>query len=1556
MVRNQPRKHRACSQRKPRGARLSVELLERREVLSGGFPTAAPAYLVPVTAGVTTTPLLTTGDIIDRTGVPAQQYRMVGIPDGLGAYKDAAGNVQLFMNHEFTKPVTSEPVVNAGPYTGAFVSQFVLSPTGAAPLSGDLAYKTVVKGTDPTPLSGAFGRFCSGFLGGPEVGLDRQIYFCGEETTPSGTFDGKGGQAVAIFDGVAHILPEVGHFEHENVVVLPNTGDKTVILSTEDAGSLTSQLYMYVGTKSPAATDPIVKNGLVGGKLYVLSATGAVRDESTFHKGDGTLSALTWKEIADPAGKDAAALESAAQAANSFNFVRLEDVAFDRTHPGTFYFISTGSGTNPGDTPDVRGRLWQAGIDVSNPTAGAKLTVLLEGDKGDPFQNPDNIDVNAQGQIVICEDPNFAPTGRDSSVWLYDTASGALVRIAEIERATAAASVPAALGNNPGTPGSWETSGVIDASALYGPGAWLIDVQAHTLMSNNALVGKEGGQLLLLRTDGPTVNLDSAGNLVVLGTAGDDRINIQKQDDVIAVRVNGKLKGAAPVVQVKTITVNGNDGDDTVTVDKGITVPVNLFGGRGADDLQGGGGDNRLDGGGGQDTLRARKGARDVFVLTAGQGTDTVKDFDDDQDKVELSDGLVFTDVAVSRVGDDTVLSVDRPTLVGRSVLPADTFVDGNNVPTSGQFITAANGRTPPFFHRQPVQGFSAILRQNDGTYLVMSDNGYGAKANSADFVLRVDRLTPNFKTADGGSGAAAFRTEFVLRDPDHKVNFPIVADGTNYPGSNIPVDPNIKNNRWLTGADFDIESFRQVKDGTFWFGDEFGPFLIHTDATGKVLEAPVPLPGVKSPDNPFLNGGTPNLGSSRGFEGMALSPDGSKLYTLLEGTVTGDPAKTLRINVFDLKTKKFTGQQYLYPLDPQGTNIGDMTAVNDHQFLVLERDPGEGATAQFKKVFLIDLNQVDAQGRLVKTQLVDLLNIADPNNLGGTGTGKFTFPYQTIEGAQVLDPWTIVVSNDNNYPFSNGRVPGQPDPDETILISLPQPLDVTVKTYPTVNVGTSRLVLEKTDSEDIRPGTFVERPLIIGHRGIAGRLPEHTLAGYQLAIDSGADFIEPDLVSTKDHVLIARHEPVLAAVKTDANGNPLKNPDGSYQILERTTNVNEHPEFAGRLTTRVLDGTKITGWWAQDFTLAEIKTLRAVERLPFRDHSFDGQFEIPTLQEIIDLVKASKLKTGRTIGIYPETKHPTFHDAAGLSLEEPLVATLKANGYTHPYSAVFIQSFEVSNLKELNAMIDVPLIQLTDADHIELDGTVVYNRPYDFVVKGDPRTYGDLLKPAGLAEIAKYADGIGPWKRSIVSVAGTDANHDGQPDDINGDGVVDDADLHTVAPSSLVADAHKAGLLLHPYTFRNEGRYLASDYGGDPAKEYAQFFKLGVDGVFSDFADTARPVADRYFNSNIPLALKGRGAGTLVETKNGGKEGQHGRLAGPGGNSHDQGRDGGKEDGHGQFANPGGSSHDQGRDGRSALGREDGRQLQGTADWTWVARRMKALDYLFGAGEDGRS
>lgn len=369
------------------------------------------------------------------------------------------------------------------------------------------------------------------------------------------------------------------------------------------------------------------------------------------------------------------------------------------------------------------------------------------------------------------------------------------------------------------------------------------------------------------------------------------------------------------------------------------------------------------------------------------------------------------------------------------------------------------------------------------------------------------------------------------------------------------------------------------------------------------------------------------------------------------------------------------------------------------------------------------------------------------------------------------------------------------------------------------------------------------QAPIVIGHRGAAGYRPEHTLASYRLAIDMGADFIEPDLVSTKDGVLIARHEVNITG----------------------TTDVASRPEFAARRTTKTIDGVTETGWFADDFTLAEIKTLRAVERLPFRDHSYDGMFEIPTLQEVIDLAKAKSAETGRTIGIYPETKHPSYHRAAGLPLEETLVAVLDANGLSGPDAPVFIQSFEVGNLKRLNGLTDVPLVQLTDAAEIALDGTVIYNQPYDFELSGDPRSYGDLLTPAGLAEVAAYADGIGPWKRSIVSLSYQDMDGDGLPDDIDGDGAITDADGFLVAPSTLIADAHAAGLLVHPYTFRNEDIYLAADYGGDPMQEYLHFFRLGVDGVFSDFPDTAVAARQAAVPEPGSLALFGAGLAGLL-------------------------------------------------------------------------------------------
>ena len=339
------------------------------------------------------------------------------------------------------------------------------------------------------------------------------------------------------------------------------------------------------------------------------------------------------------------------------------------------------------------------------------------------------------------------------------------------------------------------------------------------------------------------------------------------------------------------------------------------------------------------------------------------------------------------------------------------------------------------------------------------------------------------------------------------------------------------------------------------------------------------------------------------------------------------------------------------------------------------------------------------------------------------------------------------------------------------------------------------------TEERADRPGGR-RLPLVIGHRGASGYRPEHTLASYRLAIELGADYIEPDLVSTKDHVLVARHE-------NDITG---------------TTDVADHPEFAARETTKVIDGVAHTGWFTEDFTLAELRTLRAVERLPDvrpANTAFNGLYQVPTFQEVIDLAKRAG------VGIYPETKHPTYFDSINLSLEEPLLAALRANGLDSRRAKVFIQSFETSNLKELNGETRVPLVQLIDE----------VGAPYDLVAAGDPRTYADLVTPAGLAEIATYADGIGPSKNLIV------------PRDAAG---------NLLDPTSLVRDAHRAGLVVHPWTFRRENTFLPLDFRqGNPASpEYLRapgdlpaelrlFFRLGVDGVFSDNPDVA--VATRH-------------------------------------------------------------------------------------------------------------
>ncbi len=353
-------------------------------------------------------------------------------------------------------------------------------------------------------------------------------------------------------------------------------------------------------------------------------------------------------------------------------------------------------------------------------------------------------------------------------------------------------------------------------------------------------------------------------------------------------------------------------------------------------------------------------------------------------------------------------------------------------------------------------------------------------------------------------------------------------------------------------------------------------------------------------------------------------------------------------------------------------------------------------------------------------------------------------------------------------------------------------------------------------------------RPIVIAHRGASGTLPEHTLAGYFLAIQQGADYIEPDLVMTRDGVLVARHENAIA----------ILNEDGG--IKEATTDVADRAEFTARKTTRSIDGTTITGWFTEDFSLAELKTLRCRERLPAlraANTRFDGQFEIPTFEEILNMVvatDAARAKDARVqgrpapnpIGIYPETKHPSYFRGIDLPMEEPMVAALRRHGYAGRRAPIFIQSFEVDNLKMLRKLTELPLIQLMDAA----------GAPWDFIARHDPRSYATMTKPAGLAEIALYADGIGVNKSMMIP------RH---------------ADGSLGAPTALIKDAHQVGLKVHGWTFRAENHFLPTNFrrGADPAmhgklvEEISVFLALGMDGFFADQSGIGVAARDAFAN-----------------------------------------------------------------------------------------------------------
>lgn len=556
--------------------------------------------------------------------------------------------------------------------------------------------------------------------------------------------------------------------------------------------------------------------------------------------------------------------------------------------------------------------------------------------------------------------------------------------------------------------------------------------------------------------------------------------------------------------------------------------------------------------------------------------------------------------------------------LVGFASLPADTFAEG---PQSGANDgegnpIEANGRTGPF-DGQPVQGFSGVqfAPDNTGAFWFLSDNGFGTRENSTDYLLRIYQVDPNFSGVEAGDRSIAIENFIQLSDPDNLIDFEIVNEDSE--------------ERLLTGGDFDVESFVIDDNGDIWVGEEFGPYLLHFNSDGELLEAPIPTPNVT----------------------------------------------------------------------------------------------------------------------------------AELNTLNG------------------------------------------------------------------------------------------QDPIVIGHRGASGILPEHTLEAYATAIAQGADFIEPDLVTTKDGVLIARHEP----------------------ILDDTTNV---AEVFGedRMSTKILDGEEVTAYFAEDFTLEEMKQLRALQSRDFRSQDFNEAFEIPTFQEVIELVQETEAETGVQVGIYPETKHPTFFDLQDLSLEEPLIQTLKETGFTDP-NRIFIQSFEFQNLIEFQEMLDaeglgdIPLVQLygdTTEDASPDDGfsvpydirynieqgndlVAIYGQDFvDAVENGlsENTTYRDLDSAEFLQVISeKYAEGAGPWKNNIILREALE-----EPVDGNDDGEAEVTTQLTGEITSFVDDAHAAGLQVHPYTHRNEEQFLTLDAEGNfqtPEEEIQQYIEIGFDGFFTDFPGTGVAVVD---------------------------------------------------------------------------------------------------------------
>ncbi len=473
------------------------------QVFKNGFITTIQSYTVPTTGDYEITPLLSVGDRVPETSNPSRLYQMVGIPDGLGSYNNSSSDLILYMNHEFNKGVLSEPFVGGPLNRGAIVSRYVLSYHDQV-ISGDRAYDTIyLENTllGPAPEVGNstpdFGRFCSGSLAWQESGFDRPIYFAGEESTGAGTFDGRGGLEVAIFDNELHTLPKLGRFPWENTLAQPKPGVETVLLMMEDGpSSPDSQLYMYVGTKERGPhSSPLRRNGLDNGRVYAfVSTTPGMNSEVTYQS--GTIQGV-WTEIPNAEFLTDVQTEVAADAIGAFGFIRTEDGAFDKLNPNRYYFVTTG-----GATGNMLGRAYQLDLNPTNITGTATLSIIYNADQviaagGDTAISPDNVDTS-DNFLMIQEDgtaqsrPVMAARNRDGSIWRFNLYHNYLAdRVVELD--------PPGRDGVAVLPGVWETSGIIDASAAYGRNSWFSVVQAHPPTGAPRPNTVEDGQLFLMR-------------------------------------------------------------------------------------------------------------------------------------------------------------------------------------------------------------------------------------------------------------------------------------------------------------------------------------------------------------------------------------------------------------------------------------------------------------------------------------------------------------------------------------------------------------------------------------------------------------------------------------------------------------------------------------------------------------------------------------------------------------------------------------------------------------------------------------------------------------------------------------------------------------------------------------------------------------------------------------------------------------------------------------------------------------------------------------------------